>query len=109
MRFLGSITAASGGYNNLQTGASGIGTFEVPTGAAELWLQPSASGLQFEFFAGITGATNTTAPRGAFLNFGSNGAMNGPFRKVPEAGCVVGIYNQAGGFVSCKVYVAPRR
>lgn len=107
MRWLGSITAASGGYNNLQTGVSGIGAFTVPTGVRALYLQPSASGVQFELFHGVAGATNTTAPRGAFLDFANPGTINGPFRCVPGASVVVAIYNQAGGFVSCKVYAAP--
>lgn len=106
MRFLGSITAASGGYNNLQTGVSGIGTFTVPTGTKALYLQPSASGLQFELFMGVTGPTNTIAPRGAFLDFGPN-SLNGPFRTIPGAGTVVAIYNAAGGFVSCRVFASP--
>jgi hypothetical protein len=107
--YLGSITAASGGYNNLQTGASGIGAFTIPTGVAELYLQPSASGLQFEMFQGVTGGTNTTAARGVFLDFANGGSINGPFHKIPKSSCVVGIYNAAGGFLSVRVYAAPNR
>ena len=109
MFYLGSITAASGGYNNLQTGASGIGTFTIPTGVAELYLQPSASGLQFEMFQGVTGGTNTTAGRGLFLDFSSGGGINGPFRKISGSSCVVGIYNAAGGYLSVRVSAAPSR
>lgn len=109
MFYLGSVTAASGGYNNLQTGASGIGTFTIPTGVAELYLLPSASGLQFEMFQGVTGGTNTTGPRGCFLDFSNGRTINGPFRKVPGSSCVVGIYNAAGGFLSVRVYAAPSR
>lgn len=109
MFYLGSITAASGGYNNLATGLSGIGTFTIPTGVAELYLVPSASGIQFEMFQGVTGATSTTAARGAFLNFSNGGTINGPFRKQPGVSCVVGIYNAAGGFLSVRIYSAPNR
>lgn len=102
MLWLGTVTAASGAYNNLQTGHSGIGTFTVPPGVKALYLHPSVSGLQFEIFA-ATGATNTTAARGAYLN---GNVSNGPFR-VPNCysgGIVVAIYNSAGSFQSVRVY-----
>jgi len=106
MLFLGSITGASGGYNNLATGASGIGTFTIPTGTRELYLVPSASGLLFEVF-GCSGATNTTAARGAQLN--GPGVINGPYRVMPGPGVVVGIYNSAGGFLSVRVFAGGPR
>lgn len=113
MRWLGSITAASGAYNNWQTGVSGIGAFTIPPGVKSLFLQPSASGMYFEI--GTSGiATDPT--RGAILPYGPAagailGNVNvaaGPF-KVPNVagaagGTVVSIYNSVGGFVSCKVF-----
>lgn len=104
MFYLGTITGASGGYNNLATGHSGIGTFSIPTGTRALYLVPSASGLAFELFA-AGGATNTTAGRGAQLT--GPGVINGPFRPVTGGGIVVGIWNAAGGFLSVRVYAAP--
>ncbi len=110
MRWLGSITAASGCYNNWQTGASGIGAFTIPKGVKAVWLQPSASGLLFE--VGSTGlATDPT--RGAALPYGPAGGAigavpNAPFGplKAPgvEGGTVVAIYNTVGGFLSVKVF-----
>ena len=110
MRWLGSITAASGAYNNWQTGVSGIGAFTIPKGVRSLYLQPSASGIFFE--VGSTGlATDPT--RGALLPYGpaagailgNVNAPAGPFR-VPstDGNTVVALYNSVGGFVSCKVF-----
>lgn len=103
MLWLGTITAASGGYNNLATGLSGIGAFSIPPNVKALYLVPSASGLTFELFQ-ATGATNTTAARGAQLT--GPGVLNGPFRtlNLPNTGVVVGVYNSAGGFLSVRVY-----
>lgn len=110
MRFLGSITAASGAYNNWQTGASGIGAFTIPPGVKSLFLQPSASGLFFEI--GSTGLA-TSDVRGALLPYGPAGGpilgnVNtpaGPYRTPSTDGnTVVALYNSAGGFISCKVF-----
>lgn len=110
MRWLGSITAASGAYNNWQTGVSGIGAFTIPKGVRSIWLQASASGLFFEI--GSTGlATNDV--RGALLPYsfaagavaGVPNTPQGPFRTPSTDGnTVVALYNSAGGFISCKVF-----
>lgn len=110
MYFYGGITAASGAYNNQATGASGIGTFVIPPGTKSIYLQPSASGVLFEFgiHTGSTGSTfATTAARGAQLE--GPDLISGPFRCVQSMGShtVVSIFNRAGGFVSVKVFGSP--
>lgn len=110
MYYLGSITGASGGYSNQQTGASGIGTFLIPPGTKSLYLVPSASGLLFELGAatGPTGATfQTTLARGAQLD-GPN-LISGPFRCAggPSQYTVVSIFHNQAGFISCRVYASP--
>lgn len=110
MYYLGSITAASGGYYNSATGLSGIGAFSIPANVRALALVPSASGLSFAMSA-ATGAT-------AFMNAG-NGAplvaaaiggyanpINGPY-KVIGPNVTVGIWNSVGGFISVRVYAVP--
>lgn len=99
MHFLGTIAGASGAYNNLATGVSGLAPFTIPVGARQIYLSPAASGLQFEIF-GATGATNTTAVRGAPMGAG----LAGPFRVPPGPGIVIGIYNSIGGVVNVGVF-----
>lgn len=104
--YLGTITGASGAYSNAQTGASGIGTFAIPSTSRSLYLVSSASGVLAEF--GATLGFQTSAARGAQLD-GPNTIM-GPFRTVPGPsgyGPTVSIYNSAGGFVSVRVYAGP--
>ncbi len=110
MRFLGAITAASGTYNNWQTGVSGIGAFVIPKGVRSLYLQAGSSGIFFEI--GSSGiATDQT--RGAQLPFsraaGAIGTVpqspQGPFRTPDvDGGTVVSIHNSVGGFVSVRIY-----
>lgn len=110
MYYLGSITAASGAYNNQITGVSGIGTFVIPQAVRSLYLMPGQSGILLELgvASGTTGSTfQTTAARGAQLD-GPN-MISGPFplvvgATVPGACAVVSIYNSQGGFVSVRVY-----
>ena len=113
MYYLGSMTAASGGYYNDRTGHSGIGAFAIPKNVKALYLFPSASGLQF----GLSCATGVTA----FMNAG-NGAplaapvvpggpdpVNGPFQVIGgnSANVVVGVWNPLGTFISVRVFAAP--
>lgn len=109
MHFLGAITGSSGAFNNQQTGASGVGAaWIIPTSVKAIYLQPSASGLQFEVFrgTGATGSTyNTTAARGAFI--GAANTLAGPFRVSGDCHTVVSIWNAAGGVLSVRVYAAP--
>lgn len=108
MYYLGSITGASGAYSNQQTGASGIGVFQIPPSVKALYIVPSASGTLFEIgvATGPTGSTfQTTLARGAQLE--GPALISGPFKvlNVTPPGCaVVSIFNAAGGFVSVRVY-----
>ncbi len=105
MYFLGSITGASGAYSNQQTGASGIGVFQIPPSIRSIFLVPSASGVLFELgtATGATGGTfQTTVARGAQLDGPAN--ISGPFRTIPGTYTVVSIFNAAGGFVSVRVF-----
>jgi len=105
MYWLGTITGASGSYNNLATGLSGIGAFAIPPSVRSLYLMPSASGLAFELSSATGISFQTTAARSAQLA-GPN-VISGPFR-VQGENVVVAIWNAAGGFVSCRVYAGAR-
>lgn len=104
MHYLGTISGASGGFNNM-SGPSGVQVALLSTKGL-FYLVPSQSGIGFEFF-GATGGTNTTAQRAAPLNAG----LNGPFRAPPnggvtDAGFVCGVYS-SNGTVSVNVYWTP--
>ena len=77
MYFLGTISGMSGAYNNLLTGVSGIGTFTIPAAAKRLYLEPSASGIRFEF--GVATSFQTTAARGRLLRTAVGDFENGPY------------------------------
>lgn len=104
MRYLGTVTGASGSYYNNTTGASGIGAFTIPNSVRALYLEASASGLRFEIgvATGVTAFTSFT--RGAQLT--GPGLLNGPFRAYGE-NIVVGISHNQAGFISCRVFAAP--
>lgn len=102
MRYLGTITGASGAYNNWQNQASGATGFTIPKGVRSLFLQPSASGLFFEI--GSSGL-ETSAARGALLPISQAGGVvasvpqqpAGPFRAPGvDGGTVVAIYSTQG-------------
>lgn len=110
MYYLGSITAASGGYYNNATGVSGVGTFAIPNTVKRLYLAYAGSGLTGLSFAfsTATGATSfMTALNGAPLP--APGTLAGPYRVVngPGGNVLVGVYNSVGGFVAVKVWAAP--
>lgn len=105
MYFVGSISGASGAFNNQQSGG-----FALPPSTKSVYLVPSVLGLQFELGV-ATGATNstfqTTAARGAPL---LSTGLNGPYQCVIPGGVsqpVVAIFNLPGGAVSVRVYSAP--
>lgn len=108
MYYLGTITAASGGYYNEVTGASGIGTFAIGPSVKSLYLVPSASGLGFVLSvatgttAFVTAANN--APLSAPVVPGGPNPVNGPFRTICGQNVKVGIWNSVGGFISVRVY-----
>lgn len=108
MNYLGAITGSSGAFNNQQTGASGVGAaWIIPTSVKSIYLQPSASGLQFETFraTGATGSTyNTTPARGAYI--GAANVLAGPFRVAGDCHTVVSIWNAAGGVLNVRVFAA---
>jgi hypothetical protein len=112
VNYLGTVTGASGGYNNQSTGNSGIAMpFHIPPGVKELYLVSSASGVLFELFyaTGPSGSTfNTTTARGAQL--AGPGVISGPFRCLhtsPDRYTVVSIFHAQSGFHSVRVYSAP--
>ena len=111
MYYLGTMTAASGGYYNNVTGASGIGTFSIPVNVRSLYLVPSASGVGF-LLSAATGTTafvndRNNAPLNAPIAGAVSNPINGPFQVIAGTNITVGIYNAVGGFVSVRVYAAP--
>lgn len=105
MYFLGTVSGASGSYNNRTTGASGVSAFTIPPNTKSLYLMPQASGLFFELGAATGISHVTSAVRGAQLA-GPN-TINGPYRCASGENVSVAIYNSAGGFFSCRVYSSP--
>ena len=113
MYYLGTMTAASGGYYNDRTGHSGIGAFSIPKNVKALYLFPSASGVQF----GLSTATGVTAfmtagngaPLAAPVTPGGPDPLNGPFLVIGgnSGNVVVGVWNAVGGFISVRVFAAP--
>lgn len=116
MYFLGTISGASGGYNNQSTGNSGIAIpFFLPPSVKAVYLVPSASGVLFEMFiaTGPSGSTfNTTKARGAQI--AGPGVISGPFRCIQSNAptgyqqfTVISIFHDQAGFHSVRVYAAP--
>lgn len=107
MYFLGAVTGSSGSCSNAWTGpsgglASGVGFFTIPQGVRAVYLQPSASGVQFEIGTATGISFQTTLARSAQLQ---DAKLSGPFRVGrTDYPSVVAIYNNTGGTVSCKIY-----
>ena len=106
MYWRGTITGASGGYYNNTTGNSGIGTFSIPGGVKNLYLQPSASGMFFMLSAATGTTAFMSAGNGGQLEWGAGKVLNGPFLTRGE-NITVGIWNAAGGFISVRVFAGP--
>lgn len=102
MYFLGAVTGLSGAYSNYQQPSGSTG-FVVPPGVRAVYLEPNATGVQFEIGVASGTAFLTDAGRGAHL-VGPN-QYNGPFRTPrTDNPCTVSIYNGTGATVSVRVY-----
>lgn len=110
MYYLGTVTAASGGYYNHVTGNSGIGIFNIPANVKALYLVPSATGLAFAMSVATGITAFMSAGNGAPLisaAAGGENPVNGPFQAISGSNVKVGIWNAVGGFISVRVYAAP--
>jgi hypothetical protein len=105
MYFIGSISGASGAYNNRTTGNSGVHAFTIPAHVKSLYLVPQQSGLKFELGAATGISFLTSAARAAQMS-GPN-VINGPFNCIDGGNVVVSIYWSGAGFCSCQVYGSP--
>ncbi len=103
MYFLGAISGLSGIAANNQA----VGGFVIPPGAKSVYLMPSASGIQFEFFVatGVTGSSfATTLARGAVLE----AKLSGPYRCGVGLGSYTVVSVISGvGTASVRVYFSP--
>lgn len=108
MYYYGTVSGASGAAYNWSGGVSGFAGFAIPAGAKALYLESSASGIRFRLSSatGYTAFLNTGAGLGA-ANLQAAGVLYGPFYRVPEANCSVGVYSAGATQYSVRVFGAP--
>jgi hypothetical protein len=114
MFYVGSITGLSGAI-----GPSGPAVLVLPPGTKSVYLQGSASGIQWSMgvasgsWKGATNPPNLSgyAPGpGSTVNLDGPGLVSGPFRVIHNpnvSATVVGIYNPGLGTVSVAVFASP--